>query len=114
MAKQESRDLFHAGPFSVTGGNFVIAANTGDGYGNTVAQCFPIRVDGKTIEAAEIASLLAMLLNARMDKCLTPRERAALWWDKLSSPDSGMSRLTEAYYRGEPQFIVVEEPKSRK
>lgn len=114
MAKKESRDLFHAGPFSVTSGNFVIAANTGDGYGNTVARCFPIRVDGKTIEAAEIASLLAALLNARMDKCLTPRKRAALWWDKLHCPDSGMYQLALAYAEGGPSASPQKNPRRKR
>lgn len=93
MARGDGKGLFQKGPFSVTGGNVVVAANIEPGFGNRVAQCFPVRVDGRVIEAAEIASLLATLLNARMNKCLTSSARANLWWGKLYSPDSGMYRL---------------------
>lgn len=69
MNQKEPGNFFQTGPFRVTGEHFVIAANTGDGFGNTVARCFPIREGDKEVtSAAEIALLLANLLNEEVKR----------------------------------------------
>lgn len=65
MDDEELASFLQAGSFRVTGDRYVIADNSGHGYGNTVVECFPIRCpDGTVISGDQVASLVSEALNA--------------------------------------------------